>query len=267
LEEGRVHLGYQCWKGAEQGRWLLRRYIGDRKYRIGTLGLADDAVDADGARILSFKQAVAKANKLIAKPQSRTGPLTVRQAWASYVEAKRHAGQAIDNLTSRGAVHILPELGDVVVEQLTTQQLRRWLAGMAQSPAQSRPKDGKPNFRGAPATEEEKRARRASANRVLTMLKAALNHAYDESLVGSREAWDRKLKPFRDVEVARIRYLSVADAQRLINACDIDFRSLVQAALETGARYSELVRLEVQTSIPIAARWRSANRRAASPGM
>ena len=77
------------------------------------------------------------------------------------------------------------------------------------------------------------------------MLKASLNHAYDEGHVPSRDAWGRKLKPFRDVEVARIRYLTIAEARRLINACDAEFRPLVRAALETGARYGELARLEV----------------------
>ena len=61
----------------------------------------------------------------------------------------------------------------------------------------------------------------------------------------SHDAWGRKLKPFRDVEVARIRYLSIEEARRLINASDSEFRPLVRAALETGARYSELARLEV----------------------
>ena len=77
------------------------------------------------------------------------------------------------------------------------------------------------------------------------MLKALLNHAYDEGHVINRDAWGRKLKPFRDVEVARIRYLSIAEAKRLLNGCDVEFRPLVRAALETGARYSELARLEV----------------------
>jgi integrase len=45
--------------------------------------------------------------------------------------------------------------------------------------------------------------------------------------------------------LARIRYLSVAEAKRLLNACDPDFRSLVQAALATGARYGELIMLRV----------------------
>ncbi len=41
------------------------------------------------------------------------------------------------------------------------------------------------------------------------------------------------------------RYLSVAEARRLVNACDEEFRPWVRAALETGARYGELARLVV----------------------
>jgi integrase len=134
----------------------------------------------------------------------------------------------------------------MVVAELTAEQLRRWLATMAAAPAQSRPKAGKPQYKAAPVGDDGMRARRASANRVLTMLKAALNHAFDEGHVSNRDAWGRKLKPFREVEVARIRYLTIDEAQRLINAADPEFRPLVRAALETGCRYSELARLEVQ---------------------
>jgi integrase len=42
-----------------------------------------------------------------------------------------------------------------------------------------------------------------------------------------------------------VRYLSVAEARRLISACNPEFRPLVQAALQTGARYGELCRLTV----------------------
>ena len=245
LEEGRVHLGYQCWKGAEHGRWLLRRYVGQRRYRLETLGLADDSRAADNERYLSFKQAEAKAHSICGKPQAEAGPLTVRVAWEHYLTAKRQQGQSVDDLLSRGAVHILPELGDLVVDKLTAKTLRAWHAGMAAMPAQSRPKDGKPQYQAAAKSADEIRARRSTANRVLTMLKAALNHAFDEGLVDKREAWDRKLKPFRDVEVARVGYLTMAEAERLLNACDAEFRPLVQAALETGCRYSELTRVQV----------------------
>jgi integrase len=133
---------------------------------------------------------------------------------------------------------------------LTTEQLRKWLATMAAAPAQSRPKDGKLRFKAAPTTEDGTRARRATANRVLTMLKAALNHAYDDGHIANRDAWGRKLKPFRNVEVARVHYLTVAQAKRLLNACDVDFRPLVRAALETGCRYSELARMLVHDFNP-----------------
>jgi hypothetical protein len=48
---------------------------------------------------------------------------------------------------------------------------------MAAAPALSRPKDGKPQYKAAAASDEAMCARRASANRVLTMLKAAADWA------------------------------------------------------------------------------------------
>ena len=41
-----------------------------------------------------------------------------------------------------------------------------------------------------------------------------------------------------------VRYLSAAEARRLVRACPEDFRKMVQAALLTGCRYSELARLK-----------------------
>jgi hypothetical protein len=51
LVPGKVHLGYQCWKGDAAGRWVLRRYIGDNKYRTTALGRADDVALADGQNV------------------------------------------------------------------------------------------------------------------------------------------------------------------------------------------------------------------------
>jgi integrase len=87
-----------------------------------------------------------------------------------------------------------------------------------------------------------RRARRASANRTWTILRAALNHAFHNDETVSDVAW-RKVAPFKKVDAVRARYLSIEDAKRLINACDPDFRLLVQAALRTGARYGELAQL------------------------
>jgi integrase len=245
LVRGRVHLGWQRWPDDTAGRWVLRRYLSRNKYRVVELGTADDAMPADGVRVLNFAQAEAMARARLETAPAVVHRLTVQQAMTRYIEYKRGLGQPVTDVVSRSAVHILPALGDCVVAELTAERLRKWLAVMASQPAQSRPKDNKPQYQPAPANDDAIRARRASANRVLTMLKAALNHAFDEGHVTNRDAWGRKLKPFRDVEVARVHYLDVAQARRLVNAADEDFRPLVRAALETGCRYSELARLEV----------------------
>lgn len=245
LVPGRAHLGWQRWPNEPAGRWMLRRYIQRHQYQVTPLGSADDQGDADGQRVLSFAQAEAKARAMLVGGTGKVHGMTVRQAFEHYVAHKETLHQPVADLLSRGRAHILPTLGSLVVEDLDAAQLRRWLATLATAPAQVRPKAGVAQYQTAPRTEDDKRRRKASANRVLSMLKAALNHVYDEGHVANRDAWGRKLKPFRDVETARIRYLSVAEAQRLLNACDQDFRPLVRAALETGCRYSELARLEV----------------------
>ena len=43
LVPGRVHLGYQCWKGDAVGRWVLRRYIG--RHLNNCLLYTSDAAD------------------------------------------------------------------------------------------------------------------------------------------------------------------------------------------------------------------------------
>jgi integrase len=244
--ESRAHLGFRKWKRQRHdvGEWLLRRYVGGGRYRVEALGRADDHDKADGTAVLSFAQARSKARAMVGGGGGAIQRLTVRQAVEHYIEAKAAAGQPVRDLISRTSVHVLPTLGDLAAAELTTETLRKWLAAMAAAPAQKRPKGGEPQFYAEPGGDEAIRRRRSSANRVLGMLRGALNHAFREGRVATDVAW-RRVAPFRGVGAARVRYLSIAEAQRLLNACDADFRALVRAALETGARYGELARLEV----------------------
>jgi integrase len=84
---------------------------------------------------------------------------------------------------------------------------------------------------------------------VLTILKAALNHAYRERRCASDDAW-RQVRAFREADAARLRYLSDDEARRLTNACPTDFRALVTAALLTGCRYGELTAVIVDDFNP-----------------
>jgi integrase len=54
------------------------------------------------------------------------------------------------------------------------------------------------------------------------------------------------VKPFRGADASRIRYLTLDECRRLINAAQGELRDLVQAALLTGCRYGELAALQVR---------------------
>ena len=244
IAAGREHLGWQRWPRERAGRWLLRQRRGG-VYSAETIGIADDETAADGVSVLTYEQARAKAIELSQGGERAAGRITVSRAVADYIDHLRAVGKSTRDAESAAVTHILPRLGDVEVASLTSTQLRKWLGDLASTSARRRTRSGEAQkFKAAPRSEEDVRRRQSSANRVFTVLRAALNLAFDEKRVASNEAWGRRVKPFRGVDAARARYLNTDEAVRLLNACDLNFRSLVRA-LETGIRYGELARLEV----------------------
>jgi integrase len=237
-----LHLGYRKLASGRPGMWIVRRYLGKGAYAVENLRtadralvLADDHGEADGVLVMTYVQATRAA-----RPQRRApGSYTVGEALDDYLaylagRSERAAAAArykIERL-------IRPELGNVKVSALTSARLRQWRDALAAAPARTRR-----GFRPAPSTEDGRRARKVSTNRTLTVLRAALNLAFREGKVESDIEW-RRVEAFGGVESARARYLTVAEAQRLMNSCDPIFRPLVRAALETGCRYQELARLQ-----------------------
>ena len=244
-------LGYR--RGSTGGSWIARHYSREWGRRYLAIGPADDTLDA-GA--LSFDAAQAKAREWLAtvpaEQDAPAGPLTVARACDDYLAFLRHDGRsdaAIRDATYRIEAFIRPTLGAREVQSLKADELRRWRDRIASTPARLRTRNGSKQKHRMDTSAGVSRARRATVNRIWTAFRAALNHAFTEGRVLSDAAW-RKVKPFREVETARIRYLTVAEAKRLINACTPDLRHLVQAALQTGARYGELARLEVRDFNP-----------------
>jgi hypothetical protein len=236
LVAGRDHLGYQRKEGDDAGRWLLRRRRGGN-YSTEAIGIADDRAEADGVSILNYLQARAKAVELSLDEIRPAGRLTVQRAVADYIDYLIASGKNTDTAESCAVTYILPKLGHCEVMSLTSPQLRQWVAWVADTPA----KIDNDNL----VNDEAIRRRRASANRVLSVLKAALNHAFDEGRVPSNAAWGRRVRKFRGVASARARFLTAAECKKFLGACDNTFRPLARAALETGCRYGELARLEV----------------------
>jgi integrase len=252
IEEG-SHLGYR--RGARGGTWIARFKPEGGTYVKRTLGKADDTEDADGERVFSFRQAQEAARRWFGEQRAlgagggvaKPGPYTVANALDDYTAHLAHEGKkSVADARYRADRQIKPDLGDVEVSRLTTARIRAWHKALADRPALARTKAGADvkHRAGRRDPAEAQRARRSSANRSLTTLKAALNFAWQEGRVASDSAW-RRVTPFKAVDAARVDYLSADEVQRLVNAAPGDFRELVRAALFTGGRYGELTRLRV----------------------
>jgi integrase len=260
LEQG-LHLGYR--RRREGGTWVARRRrelspgAAGSPYEETKLGPADDFQDGDGIAVLSFDQAQAAARKWWREAKRREaghatheGPYTVadalREYLADYKAGHTKGGGRAGYATEAAAnAHIVPTLGETQLAKLTARKIRDWLNGLASAPARVRARKGK-DVKHRAAKEkpdpDAARKRKATANRVLAILKAALNHAWKEGRAETDAAW-RVVKPFRDVSAPVVRYLSEAECARLVNACAEDFRAMVRAALLTGCRYGELAAL------------------------
>lgn len=79
-------------------------------------------------------------------------------------------------------------------------RLRKWHAEAAAAPPRLRTKPGmEQKLRDTNGDAEAPSRRRATANRILTVLKAALNHAWREGKAPSDDTWGR-VAPFREVD-------------------------------------------------------------------
>jgi integrase len=243
--------GYR--KGAKGGVWVAKLVRGAVRKET-TIGPADDVLKADGTLALSFAQAQELARAWFPRvaredvdPEEPSGPYTVSAAVDDYLaDYRRRGGKAARNTQAVIEAFIRPRLGVKPVAELRAKVIGAWLAELAASAPRLRTAPGAaPRVRALDATNPEMvRRRRATANRVLTVLKAALNHGFREGNIDSDEAW-RRVKPFREADAPKIRYLDPAETRRLVYATDPVFKPMVQAALLTGCRYGEIAALRV----------------------
>jgi integrase len=254
-------IGYR--KGVKGGTWIARFRDAGGKQHYEALGAADDAREADGRSVYSFAQAQERARDWFRKTaregaggasgddDEEAGPCTVARAVAEYrADYLRRGGKAVDRHDASAAAWIDSELGTVTLDRLTKRRILEWHQRVAATPARLRTRPGtEQRYREPDDSPEGVRQRRSSANRVLTILKAALNHAHREGKCASDDAW-RTVRAFREADAARLRYLSDDESRRLTNACPPDFRSMVTAALLTGCRYGELAAMMVDDFNP-----------------
>lgn len=235
IDDG-LSLGYR--RNATAGTWVMKIPNGKGGAATKAIGTADDYEDADGSRVMTWWQAQARARELASRPAGETegprkAPMTVNDAVESYLawlETKNP--RSAKDTRQRLAKHFLPKFGDKLVVDLSKTALERWQGTMVR--------------KGGDA--DDMRRSRDSANRVLSMVKAALNRAFQDPKNGIADdtAW-RLVRPFRAVDAAREVHFSIEQAQALIAAAPTpEFADLLSAAFLTGARYGELCALDVR---------------------
>ncbi len=257
LQRG-LALGYR--RGQRGGTWLARIRLpeaaGYVEVRIGT---ADDAGGAAAAAtVLSYDRAVAAARDAFAQAEARrvsgTLPAAGKAALGDVLDLYREAyragetgrrpepGRDLANVDSILKCHLRSGLGAIRLDLLSEERLKAFRRGLVEAPRLSRSGKPVPFDRDADDFDEGEalRKRRARANRVMTVLRAALNHALREKWFASDAAWRQALKPHPNADVASVRWLEIAECEALKAVVDPDFRDLVRGALQTGCRYGSL---------------------------
>jgi integrase len=251
-----LHIGYRRSATQAVGVWYARftvrkgEALNSKSKLFKRLGIADDNGLATSVTALNYTQAQRAASDWLPeatgiatgeKPQN--GGYTVSQALDDYLREHMEKRKAKSLTVTRymANANIRPSLGSVAVDKLKKRQIELWHKDLAET-RRRKPRGGE-----NPDSPEAKRRRKDTANRNLTVLKAALTYALSEKRIScDGSAW-RLVAPFKGVAQPRTRFLSDAEARSLVKNCpEPAFRLLIQAALYTGCRYSELGRLLVR---------------------
>jgi integrase len=182
--------------------------------------------------VLTYDQALKAAGAAVVPTGTK---ITVRNAVETYLMALAGRSNHAKEAEQRAEKHILPTLANYRVDRIRKGVIESWLAGLVKDDVDDA---------------DAKRRSQDSANRVLTILKAALNHAFSDeaNAIPTDTAW-RRVKPFRAVDGARADHFDAAQIRTLIaKAATFDraFANLCEGGYLTGARLGELTALDVR---------------------
>jgi integrase len=223
-----VGLGYRRNKTA--GSWVVRAADGKGGNWTHAFAVADDYEDANGTDVLTFWQAQDRARVLARgardADEDSGKPVTVAQIIDSYETDLRARGGDIYN-AQRVRVHLPEMLARKTVALLVApQEFRHWRDGLLRKGL-------------APST----------VNRTCAAFQAALElSATQDPRITNQSAWRTGLTALPDAEQPRNVILPDDAVLAIISAAyavSREFGLLVEVAAVTGARVSQLARLEV----------------------
>jgi integrase len=222
-----VGLGYR--RNRAGGTWVVRAADGRGGNWTRAFAIADDFEDANGSSVLDYWQAQDRARAIARSAASDelhgAEPATVAEAIDAYEADIKTRGGDLGNV-ARLRAHLPTKLGAKQVAELTVRDLRAWRDGLVA--------DRKP----------------ATVNRTSTAFKAALNLAAEnDARISARRAWQTGLAPLPDAEESRNVILPDDQVCAIVSSSykeGEEFGLFVEVAAETGARPSQLARIEVQ---------------------
>ncbi len=215
------------YRSVDGGSWHARILLDGKRYFSPLNGAIDS----------NFEDMLILAGKWYNKAAKSNNPDNVKQTientvddYIQYLKNNR-PNDAAYRTRKQLEKHLLPTLGAIELNKLTDTRLKNWRDSLIDI-------DGNP---------EEVRRSKDSANRVLSMAKAAFNMAFqsDGSAVESDAAW-RKTKPFKKVGASRRLFLKDKQVTSLINHSTGGLQQLVMAGVYTGARAGELTSVLVE---------------------
>ena len=171
---------------------------------------------------------------------------TVARAAIDYLSLLKESGQPLRRALSIVKTHVLPRIGGIALSSLEARDVDSWRRNIAASPKKRRrnPEDGGLEYWRYAHTDEQMRQRRVTANVYLFLLKRVLDLAYFNGHAQSDQPW-KSVRPFQHVLKKRPQLLSAENIARLLTNATPATHDLIAAALATGCRLSELMRLRV----------------------
>lgn len=217
-------LGYR--KGLRISTWWRREYIGKNRVRKESFAtVADNELEADGEHILNHGQAAqatfAWSTRSVQKSLRTLTVGEVVDAYLRYYETKTSDATHSNSVIAKRWIR--EDLRSVLVADLTTYDLQRWRDELVLGGEMER----------------------SSANRVWTVLRAALNYGHQKMGVTDKDRWTR-IRPFGNTNKPKGEYLTADEAIALTLAMPADLRAISLGSLYTGGRYGELSKMEVQ---------------------
>jgi integrase len=207
------------YKTDEGGVWHARILINKKRYFQPIGG----DVNSDFEDMLKNAQSwFEQAIKLNSPENAKQTIQNVVDDYIRYLEIEK-SNDAAYRTEKQFEKHLLPTLAKMELKKLTTTQLKSWRDSLVKT-------DDDP---------ETARKSKDSANRVLSMVKAAFNMAFRDGAVESDVAWKR-VPPFKKVGASRDLFLTDNQVKILIDQATGGLRQLIQAGIYTGARAGEL---------------------------